>query len=130
MSYEVDFRDLASIAVWGAIELDMSVRGMSYDPVHLDRLNQTLSDLQLKDTDNFMTTSNYGFYSALREVSIKNSPKELKTYQELALEMKLLRMELSCATESVGRSEWARSMLVNLSREFSSRVEPLWRCIA
>lgn len=125
MSYDVCFRNLASLTSECAIEMDRYVQGRDYNPVPLQRFNQTLSDLQLRDTDDFMTSNNVDFHMAIYEVVRRGSNKPLQRWSDLALEMKLLRMELETATESKEKGAWARSMLVNLSGEFSARVEPL-----
>ena len=130
MSYDVDFRELADLTSECAIEVDRYVQGLDYNSKPLDRFRQVLSDLQLKDTDNFMTVNDTGFYLALYEAAKKDSNKELKRFSDLALEMRLLRIELDCATETREKGELARSILVNLSKEFSSRVEPFKHYVA
>ena len=130
MSYNADFRELAGLTSECAIEMDRYVQGLDYNPKPLDKFKQILSDLQLKDTDNFMTVNNTEFYLALYEVAKKDSDKELKRFSDLALEMRLLRMEFDGATDNEEKGVWARSMLVNLSREFSVRVEPFKRYVA
>ena len=107
MSY-TNFRELADLTSLCAIEMDRYVQGLDYDSKSLDKFKQTLSDLQLKDTDNFMTVNNEEFYLAIYKVAKKDSDKELRRGPDLALEMRLLRMELDGATDNKERGVWAR----------------------
>ena len=108
MSYNTDFRELAGLTSECAIEMDRYVQGLDYNPKPLDKFKQILSDLQLKDTDNFMTVNNEEFYLAIYKVAKKDSDKGLRRWPDLALEMRLLRMELDGATDNKERGVWAR----------------------
>ena len=107
MSY-TNFRDLASLTSDCAVEMDRYVQGLAYDSKPLERFKKILSNSQLKDTDNFMTVNNEEFYLAIYKVAKKDSDKELRRGPDLALEMRLLRMELDGATDNKERGVWAR----------------------
>ena len=109
---------LSNLAVHSALEVDNFLLRGKKDFGHTNELREILSKYQLSDTDKNLTRFPY---DSLWKAIIKNSDKEIRKIPELALEMRLLRYELSDIPNlPEERLKNLIYLLCDLSKEFSS----------
>lgn len=115
---------LSELALRGAIEVDNHTLGKNDDFSHVLEMAEILERYQLKDTGSIP----FDFpYDAILRVVRTSSDKEIRLNSELALEMRLLKSELSDILE---KPEAARELLCELSNEFLSGRQALRRYVA
>lgn len=109
---------LSQLALEGALEIDSYLQGKNNNFSHAQELTDILEKYKLKDNDTCFTEP-YFPYLPLWRTMRKSSDKDLRTYSELALEIKLFVSELKCIPNSNNLEE-VSSVLCDLSREFLS----------
>ena len=93
---KADYLSLSHLTVLGALEIDLYIRGQKNDFQVVKDFAETLRRTQLKDTDNAITApeKDVSFYLSLNLAMKSKSQKELKNFQQTALEMRLLQAEI------------------------------------
>ncbi len=109
---------LSLLALDGAIEIDNYLLGRNSDFSHVHEFAEILEKYQLKDTDTALSEPYFPYLSLWRSMR-KNSDKMVQFHSELALEMRLLRSELENIPANPQKLKELRSLLCDLSREFS-----------
>lgn len=110
---------LSKLALRGAIEIDNFLLGRNHDFSHVQEFAEILEEYQLKDTDTAINEPNFPYLPLWMAVR-KNSDKDIRKMQELALEMRLLRFELEDVPANSKKLKEFRSFLNDLSIEFSN----------
>ena len=109
---------LSKLALSAAIEVDNYLLGRNHDFSSVHELAGILGKYQLQDTDTALTEPHFPYLPLWRAVR-ENSVKNIRYNSELALEMRLLRLELEDIPTNTQKSKELRSLLCDISREFS-----------
>lgn len=112
---------LLELALAGATEIDNNILGRNNDFSHVQELAGILRKYKLNDKDDLWTTFTSPFsYFALSTAINKGTDKRLINFPELALEMRLLTLDLESIPSNPKRLEELREFLLDLSQEFLS----------
>lgn len=109
---------LAELSLRAAVDIDNHLTKKASDFSNVQELAEILKKYQLKDTDGPLAMFCFPYLPFWRAVK-KGSEKELRWVSELALEMRLLRYEIDDIPINYEMLEELRSLLCNLSKEFS-----------
>ncbi|MAH49518.1 hypothetical protein CMI37_27095 [Candidatus Pacearchaeota archaeon] len=110
---------LSELALHGAVEVDDFLIRRNHDFSHVQELAEILGNYQLRDTDTALTEPNFPYLPLWRAVR-KSTDKDIRSMSELASEMRIFRTELEEIPANPTRLEALRSLLRDLSVEFSN----------
>ena len=100
-----------------AIEIDSFILEIPYSLDSLEELGIVLEKYQLKDSRDYLPDPNFPYIRLCNAIT-RGSDKDITTFQELALEMRLLRSELCNISSRPTSLVDLRTTLCNLSAEF------------